>query len=406
MIYKPTVKTSIATPQLRATISNLIYPLALIPYVRIALTVEWFSEDAGGVASHVKELSERLLQRGHEVAVITNATDRPHSTRARVVYLEGPQDPFFKLNLSIGISKGLQEVLRKFDIVHAHHAFARIPLASISASHSLGIPSVLTTHTVTFLKDYDYFWTFFSYSYPRYRLMLSRVKKIIAVSEAARRFISCFTSRDVVVIPNGVDTRRFAPRDRYAARDELGLYGEPLVLYVGRLVPKKGVDVLLLAAKEVVRRYPRATFVIAGSGALEPVLKALVRAAGLERNVVFMGYVDQEILPRLYNAADIFVLPSVMGESFGIVLLEAMSSGVPVVATDVGGIPEVLDGKGMLVPPGKSRDLCDAILRLWEDEARRERMARDALKMVRERYSWDSVLGRIMKVYESVSIPA
>jgi glycosyltransferase involved in cell wall biosynthesis len=123
-------------------------------------------------------------------------------------------DPLFGTNISPAVNKKLKGFLNdNFDVVHAHHAFSRLPLATLSLAYKQNIPSVLTTHTVSFFPDYEYFWNFISYGYPRYRMVISKVNQIISVSEAAKKFISYFTQKDAVVIPNGVSIKKFYPVD-------------------------------------------------------------------------------------------------------------------------------------------------------------------------------------------------
>lgn len=123
-----------------------------------------------------------------DVTVITNKVERPFSNvNADILEVEGVTDPLFGTNISPAVNKKLKGFLKdNFDVVHAHHAFSRLPLATLSLAYKQNIPSVLTTHTVSFFPDYEYFWNFISYGYPRYRMVISKVNKIIAVSEAAK----------------------------------------------------------------------------------------------------------------------------------------------------------------------------------------------------------------------------
>jgi glycosyltransferase involved in cell wall biosynthesis len=135
-----------------------------------------------------------------------------------------------------------------------------------------------------------------------------------------------------------------------------------------------------------------------------PFLKAQAKFLGIEDRVVFMGYVPDDVLPEVFRMADVFVLPSVSSEAFGIVVLEAMASGVPVVATDVGGIPEVVkeNEAGLLVPPGNELELREAIQKLLNDEELRKQYGSKGRKAVEEKYSWDKVVVEIEKIYEEI----
>jgi glycosyltransferase involved in cell wall biosynthesis len=271
----------------------------------------------------------------------------------------------------------------------------------------LGIRSVLTTHTVSFMPDYEYLWSAISYSYPVYRIMLSRADKIIAVSDSARRFISYFTDTPATVIPNGVDTSRFRRIERNKAREIMGFDGSPSFLYVGRLVSKKGLFTLILAFRDVLKEIPDARLRIAGKGTLRKVLSSMVKALGIEENVDFLGYVPDELLNPLFSSSDIFVLPSSFGESFGIVILEAMASGTPVIGTKVGGIEEILGyGKyGILVNPSEPSELAEAMVSLMNDQELRRGLERKGLRRVRKEYDWRVVARKVMGVYEEPDVP-
>jgi glycosyltransferase involved in cell wall biosynthesis len=315
-----------------------------------------------------------------------------------VYEIAGMKDPMFKLNLSPKITKKMRKILEKFDVVHCHHAFARLPLTGIHAADMINIPSVLTTHTVSLFPDAEYLWRPLSYGYPRYRLQISKVKKIIAVSESAKTFIEYFADENKIrVIPNGVDVNRFSPDNKNEKGDN-----RPTILYMGRLVPKKGVPVLIRAMKNIVKKYPDALLIVGGKGKMKTFLSSYANTLGLKENVRFLGYVPDSMLPSLYSSSDVFVLPSTTSESFGITLLEAMASGTPVIGSSVGGIPEVIGDCGFIVEPGNPKKVSDAVITLLDDENLREKLGRKGRKRVEEKYSWDIIGKNIINVYKEV----
>jgi len=372
--------------------------------MKVAMVTEWFDARGGGVSVHVRYLTEFLSKYGVEVEIITsrwNYEEMPVDVPVHVI--KGPKDPFFRVNISPWMSKDMIKIIKNgnFDVIHAHHAFARMPLSAISIARELGVRSVLTTHTVSFMPDYEYLWKTVSYSYPLYRMMISKADEIIAVSESARMFISYFTDVPVIVIPNGVDTYKFRNIDKRMARELLGFGDEPFFLYVGRLVSKKGLFTLLLAFKSVLKEVPEAKLRIAGKGKLKTVLSSFAKALGIDKNVEFLGYVQDNLLNPLFSSADVFVLPSAFGESFGIVILEAMASGTPVIGTKVGGIEEILsNGNGVLVPPSDPSALANAMISLINDADLQRKIVRRALESVREKYDWRCVAKKVMSVYE------
>ena len=377
--------------------------------MRVAMVTEWFDARAGGVAVHVHQLTKFLERYGVDVEIITgswNPEEMPVNIPVHVI--KGPRDPFFRLNISPWTSGEMKEIIKKgdFDVVHAHHAFARMPLSALSIARDLDIKGILTTHTISLLPDYEYLWSPLSYGYPVYRIMLSRADEIIAVSDSARRFISHFTDVPVRVIPNGVDTSRFRKMDRDEARGFMGFGDEPFFLYVGRLVTKKGLFTLLLAFRDVLKEIPKAKLRIAGKGKLKPVLSSMSKVLGINGNVEFLGYVPDDALNPLFSSADVFVLPSSFGESFGIVILEAMASGTSVIGTKVGGIEEILDdGKyGVLVHPSDPSELACAMISMMSDRDMREKIVKRALQKVRKEYDWRVVAKKVMKLYEKPNV--
>ncbi|RLF44328.1 MAG: glycosyltransferase family 1 protein [Thermoplasmata archaeon] len=374
--------------------------------MKVGLVVEWFDEHAGGVAKHVRELANALDKKGVDVTIVTNKPQKiiDDPRNIKIFKIDGFKEPIFKTNISPLATKRMKKCIEDFDIVHAHHAFSRLSLLSLSIASKFNIPSILTTHTVSFFPDYEYFWQFISYVYPRYRLTISKANKIIAVSNAAKKFISYFTNKEAIVIPNGVSIEKFKPRARSYARKKAGVNGSPIILYVGRLVPKKGLDTLITSMKKIVEKYPHAKLYIAGKGNLLPFLKTMTSILGIEKNVEFLGFVEENVLFYLYNSADVFVLPSITGESFGIVLLEAMASGLPIVASNVGGIAEVLENGeyGLLVEPGNSKELAKAIITVLENKDLRSKLAKEGRKVAEEKYAWEKVADKIIEVYSSL----
>jgi glycosyltransferase involved in cell wall biosynthesis len=221
-----------------------------------------------------------------------------------------------------------------------------------------------------------------------------RAESVVALSDSLRELaLRADPDQPVEIIPNGIDTERFAPGEPKTP----GGHDTVRLICVSRLVPRKGLEVLLEAVREL-SDLP-VELEIVGRGELEASLRRRIAELGLERRVQLAGYVPQSKLGARYRHADLFVLPS-FAESFGLVLLEAMSTGLPVVATRVGGIPEtVSDGvNGLLVEPGSALELTRAIRALILDPERRRRMGEKNVALVTERFGWP----RIAEAYEEV----
>ena len=207
----------------------------------------------------------------------------------------------------------------------------------------------------------------------------------------------------VRIVPNGVDPEEFKPvaeTDREGGRRRLGLGSEPCVLFVGSLIPRKGLPFLVEAAKKIVKEHSETKFVIVGEGPLKSQLLSNLETANLSGNFKFLGNVKEDMLPAVYNSADVFALPSIQ-EGQGIALLEAQASARPVVAFDVGGVNEaVRNGEtGLLVKRGSSEELADALLKLLSDKALREKMGANGRRFVIENFTWDICAQKMLNVY-------
>jgi len=229
---------------------------------------------------------------------------------------------------------------------------------------------------------------------------LPRLHGKIAVSKPALDYVSRYLSGDYRIIPNGIDIERFSPdgpqREEFAD-DKLN------ILFVGRLEKRKGLDYLLRACAKVKKRFSNFRLIIVGPGTrLRPGYEKFIEDSHLT-DVVSTGFVPSTELPAYYRSADIFCAPSTGGESFGIVLLEAMASGKPVVATDIEGYASVLTHgeEGLLVPPRDEEALAQALLSLLNDKSLRHQMgAKGRIKA--EKYSWANVAQQVMDYYTSL----
>jgi glycosyltransferase involved in cell wall biosynthesis len=204
------------------------------------------------------------------------------------------------------------------------------------------------------------------------------------------------------IVPNGVDTDFFRPKsDQIMTRQQFGLREGPCVLFVGNLIPRKGLPYLIEAAKQIIRKHPETTFAMAGEGPLKDRLINSVQKQKIASNFKFLGKVEENLLPSLYNTSDVFVLPSLQ-EGQGIVLLEAQASRIPVVAFETGGVKEaVRNGKtGFLVNPKDSSALADAVIKLLDDKILREKMGLDGRKFVVENFTWDICAQKMLDVYQ------
>jgi glycosyltransferase involved in cell wall biosynthesis len=210
----------------------------------------------------------------------------------------------------------------------------------------------------------------------------------------------CIEQNKVRIVPNGVDIEKFKPMDTKAVRQKFGLGNETCVLFVGSLIPRKGLPFLVEAAKKVAKNKADTKFLIVGDGPLRNQLSYSIKSANLSGNFKFLGNLKDDELPAVYNCADVFVLPSIQ-EGQGIVLLEAQASGKPVVAFNIGGVNETVQNKetGLLVNRGNVDELADALLKLLTDKALREKMGSKGHRFVSENYTWDICAQKMLKIY-------
>ena len=209
------------------------------------------------------------------------------------------------------------------------------------------------------------------------------------------------TKTRIRIVPNCVDTQRFKPSEGYErVRRQIGIDNKLCVLFVGRLIPRKGLSFLIEAAKYVVREFNETKFVVVGNGPLKNSLMARLEKMKLVGNFVFLGDVSEAMLPVLYNCADVFALPSIQ-EGQGIALLEAQATAKPVVAFDVGGVHEaVLDKEtGFLMKPD-SHELAEVIMKLLANWSLREKIGSKGREFVSSNFSWDVCATRMMQVYQ------
>jgi len=371
--------------------------------MRVVLVTEWFPPDIGGVAAHVRDLASTLSFRGHEVWVITRKKDRRRLWPFELIELE--YTDYLKTLYSIPGNGPLKKLLKELnpDVVHIHHAFTPISLAFTLISTFDGYPTVLTNHSA-YLYDYDTLLKAIGYVAFPVRKVLGRVNKIIAVSEVAAKFIKSFVpSVPTEVIPNGVDVSKFNPQGSRKLRESLN--ADFIVLYVGRLVYRKGIHYLIDSMELVTEGSSKVILLVVGDGPLKRHLKERALELGLDKSIVFLGKVVDDELPDIYRSSDVLVMPSLYGESLGIVALEGMASGLPVIASSVGGLKEVVsDGvTGLLLKSVSPKTIAEAILKLRSDCQLSQRLSRRAREVVKERYSWDVIVPKIERVYREVS---
>jgi phosphatidylinositol alpha-mannosyltransferase len=364
--------------------------------VKIGIVSPYAYPRPGGANAHIRETYSRLTELGHDVRIITApwgddppAKDVIQIGRALAVPFNGS---IGRVTLSVRLEWLISRMLERerFDIIHHHEPF--VPFLSFQILDSARCPNVGTFHA----------FGGFSFSYWAGRIALDRymgkLDERIAVSSAARHFVSTYFPGEYRIIPNGVDVDFYANAKPFPEFQD----GKVNLFFVGRVEPRKGAMYLLRAYARIKERHPNTRLIIAGRG---PEIGDLRRFAHDRRveDVFFAGRVSDEDKARFYKTADIFVAPSTGQESFGIVLLEAMAAGRAVVASDIHGYKRVVQRNvsGLLVEPKDSEALADAIERLIVDPALRRSLG-DAGASRAVDFDWRHVTEELVSVYEEV----
>lgn len=363
--------------------------------MKVAIVSPYSWACPGGVNNHVEGLASQMERRGHRVTVI--APDSGGESRGSRFESAGRSVPvpangsIARVAVLPGTGTRVRSILRDggFDVVHVHEPF--VPIVSTAAVRAARCRVVATFHSAAEGR-------YPAYNLARlfYRGVERRIDYRIAVSPSAGELVSRYFPGHYEIIPNGVDLDRFTSG---LERPNGFPAGSPVVLFVGRNEPRKGLDVLLGAFARVSGGMPGCRLVLVGSGLDSPGILDRVDE-DVRDMITTVGFVRNSELPAYYAAADIFCAPSLGGESFGVILLEAMASGTPVVASDIPGYSEVVErtGGGVLFETGNEDDLARTMTRLLSDGTVRGGLSEAGLSGVRK-FSWESLAGRIEECY-------
>jgi len=387
----------------------------------LMLSWEFPPRIVGGIARHVDGLSRALARTGVEVDVVTayhpgaSEEEEIRVGRGRVRVLRAGASPLNALDfvceihqLNFGL---LAQLLRMsdtgYDLVHAHDWLVAFAARTVKLGWRL--PVVATIHGTEAGRNQGISTPMQHYIHSVEWLLTYEAWRVICCSQAMAGEVESglrVPSDKVRVIPNGADPARLRCRDSAKELAEFrGRWARPeerIVLFIGRLAREKGVEVLIDAMPEVLASHPLAKLVVAGGGWYGH-LRERAQARGLGGKVVFAGFVPEEDLPRLYAVAEVAVYPSLY-EPFGIVALEAMAAGVPVVTSDTGGLREVVrhGETGVHTWANNPHSLAWGVNQVLADSALAARLRRAGKREVRERYRWEDIAAQTLAVYEEV----
>jgi phosphatidyl-myo-inositol alpha-mannosyltransferase len=365
--------------------------------VKIALVSPYDYAAFGGVSKHITSLAVEFERVGHEVHIIAPCTSGADVEAPVPLHRLGTpvsipaNGSVARISAGTRLGGEVKQILRSvgFDIIHLHEPLLpALPLAVLRASRATNVGTFHAYRQTS--NAYFYAKPFLWYFY-------RRLHGKIAVSAPARDFVAERFPGDYRIIPNGIDRDRYSrPYPPIPWMND----GRPNVLFVGRLEKRKGLSYLMRAWAHVTREFPEARLVVVGGGRGLKHYRGFVDARGVD-NIVFTGMVPDEELPRYYQSAQVFCAPSTGQESFGIVLLEAMAAGTPIVATSNPGYCAVVTHgrEGMLVPPKDSESLGGALIHLLADPDLRARLSEEG-RRTSEQYAWPRVAGEVLAYYE------
>ncbi len=366
--------------------------------MRVGLVCPYAWDTPGGVAAHIEDLRLALMRLGHEALVLAPAEDDDalpeYVTSGGKPVSISSNGSVAKINFGPGPAARARTWIKEsdLDILHVHEPVG--PTLSLLSIWVADGPVVATWHASVRSSRRD-----LNATAPLVRSATEKIRARIAVSEYARRSLVEYTGGDAVLIPNGVDITLFAGDEPLPGRAR----GSDTLMFLGRIdEPRKGLPILLDALPKVLSAVPGANVLVAGPGDVESVRASL--PTEIAARVEFLGLVSQEDKARALRSADIYVAPNTGGESFGIILLEAMAAGTPVVASDIEAFQRVLDeGRaGVTFTNGDSADLADRLISLLADPQRRAALTAEGRRRAAE-FDWATIARQVVAVYNSVT---
>jgi glycosyltransferase involved in cell wall biosynthesis len=373
----------------------------------------------GGLASHVYDLSKMLVKKGYNIHIVTcsfpgapdyEVVDGVHVHRFDAYEIPAPEFLQWDLNMNILMERKAIEIIKKhdIDIIHAHDWL--VASAAIGLKHLFRKPLIATIHSLERGRRNGLFNDGQQMIDQIENLLIQEAWHNVVCSQYMQslcHFSFRFPNDKMTIIPNGVRYNDFSVKlskgDAVKHHKKYAQIKEQIVSYIGRLVPEKGVNVLLGAVKPVLEKIPNIKFVIAGEGWHRNELQRIAKELKIEDKVLFTGYLPEEDFLAYFNVSDILVVPSTY-EPFGIVALEGMATKTPIIVSDVGGLSEIVDHQwtGMKVPADNSQALADSIIELLTNEILRNRIVSNAIDKLKHVYDWSIIADHTIKVYQNV----
>ena len=383
----------------------------------IMLSWEYPPKSVGGLAQHVYDLSSALAEVGEDLHLVTvgGPDSLPFEIINRVkVYRVCPYQissldfVHWVTQLNVALMERAVSIMNEeggFDLIHSHDWLSAY--AARALKHIYKIPLVSTIHATEHGRNYGLHNNLQKHISDVEWWLIFESWRIICCSQYMKkelRQVFQVPADKIRVIPNGVNLSGFQVKDSPFNGENQTFPNEKVILFVGRLVREKGVQVLIDAIPQILRKHPRTTFVIAGKGPYESALRTQANMRGVTEHIHFAGYVNDEQRRTLYNIASVAVVPSLY-EPFGIVALEAMAAQAPLVVADTGGLGEIVTHgvDGLKAYPGNSHSLADMILRILDDPILAVSLKQKAYHKAQTEYNWLEIAKQTRGVYREIT---
>jgi glycosyltransferase involved in cell wall biosynthesis len=384
----------------------------------LMLSWEYPPRVIGGISPHIYHLSKHLAQQDVKVYVVT--CDFPGVPAHEVIdgvevyridSYKNPSPDFatwvylMNMNMQNETAALMRKIGNKVDVIHAHDWL--VANAGIGLKHVFRKPLLVTMHSTEIGRRDGLHTTAEKMIHETEAWLTYEAWKVICCSDymiSHVRYVFGLPNDKLVMVPNGVNIDCYrSNEDCTTFRAKFALPEEKIVLFVGRLVYEKGIHVLINAVPKILGSKVNAKFIIVGSGYMKEQLLNIVRSMGLEHKVLFEGFLDEATLLKLQMCADVSVVPSLF-EPFGIVALEAMAAKSPVVASDTGGLSEIIehDVTGVKVYPNNPDSLAWGITKVLQDEGYAKHLRDNAYQRVQEKYDWAKIAENTKRIYEGV----
>lgn len=383
--------------------------------LRILILSDVYYPTPGGVSEHIFNFTKKMRKKGHTVKIVAPSGK---NKEIKPEYSEGVirvgRAMMIKVNKSIGrttigwnVYNKVKDIIRnnKWDIIHSHGPFAPVLpyLAHKFYSKENITGEHITAKIATFHASFRRVWSYNlirNYLYNRFK----RIDGLIAVSEEAKKSVLQYFDGEFIIIPNGVDADKFnpnLPRIEEFKKENFNIF------FAGRFDKRKGVNYLVQAFYFILKAVPNAFLWIGGGDkyrklGLEIIIRRITKKyPEYGKRICYLKFIPHKLLPNYFKSADLFCSPAIAGESFGIVLIESMAAGTPIVASNIPGYKDVVEHgeDGLLAKPKSVKDLAKQIIRLANDENLRKKFSINGRNKVEERFVWDKVTNQIEDFY-------